>query len=465
MHKKTRIISTFFIVFLQLFGIHAAQAKIADQVFETTLTNGMKVILIENHKAPVVTFQVWYRVGSRNESWGKTGLSHMMEHMMYKGTQTVGPEEYSRIIQKNGGDDNAFTSQDYTSFFVNISADRVQIPIELESDRMQNLIFREEYFRTEHMVVREERRLTTVDDLQSYLLEQTEAVAFLTSPYRWPVIGWEEDLARLTLEDIKAHHRLFYQPANAFVVVAGDFRKDEILTKVEKAFGSIPPKKDPDQRRNTEIPQTGERRIIVKREAELPCLLIGYHVPNLTNQDSYVLEVIAALLSQGKSSRFYQNLVSAKKLVLDAVAENAILSKDPHLFYIFATAAPGKNIQDVEYAIYNEIKILQESLVEIHELTKVKNQIEADFVFAQDSIFFQAMLLGQYEAAAGWRNIEDYLPSIQKVTPEDIRRITKKYLMEDNRTVGTLIPLPQQTKTPVQSETSEVSIEKNLLPH
>jgi zinc protease len=465
MHKKTRIISTFFIVFLQLFGIHTAEAKIADQVFETTLSNGMKVILIENHKAPVVTFQVWYRVGSRNESWGKTGLSHMMEHMMYKGTQTVGPEEYSRIIQKNGGDDNAFTSQDYTSFFVNISADRIQIPIELESDRMQNLIFREEDFRTEHMVVREERRLTTTDNPQSYLLEQTEAVAFLTSPYHWPVIGWEEDLARLTLDDVKAHHRLFYHPGNAFIVVAGDFRKDDILTKVEKAFGSIPRKGALDQHRNSEAMQTGERRIIVKKEAELPCLLIAYHIPNLTHQDSYALEVIAALLSQGKSSRLYQNLVSEKKLVLDAEAENAILSRDPHLFYIFATAAPGIDIQDVESAIYNEIQILQNSLVGIHELTKVKNQLEADLVFAQDSIFSQAMLLGQYETAAGWRQIEDYLPSIQRLTPEDIRRVAKKYLTEDNRTVGTLIPLPQKTKVPVQSEKHEVLIEDKTLLH
>lgn len=185
--KKAHLLLLLIVIFVQCFWMIAAEAQLANQVFETKLVNGMKVILLENHKAPLITFQVWYRVGSRNESWGKTGLSHMLEHMMYKGTQKVGPEEYSHIVQQNGGDDNAFTTQDYTSFFVDISADRVQIPMDLEADRMQNLILTEEDFRTEHMVIMEEQRLISKDDPQVYLQEQMEAAAFLTSPYHWPV--------------------------------------------------------------------------------------------------------------------------------------------------------------------------------------------------------------------------------------------------------------------------------------
>jgi zinc protease len=439
--SQLQILYIFLFLFLLAF---TADAKITDKVSEITLENGMKVILLEDHRTPLVTFQVWYRVGSRNESWGKTGLSHMMEHMMYKGTPTVGPEEYSRVIQKNGGDDNAFTTQDYTTFYVNISADRMQIPMDLEADRMRNLSLQEEDFRTEHMVIMEERRLTSDDDPQAILLEQMEATAFQTSSYRWPVIGWKADIEGITLDDVRTFHRLFYHSANSFLVIAGDFRKDDMLTKIEKTFGNIPKRTTPDEPRNSEASQTGQRRIIVKREAELPCLLIGYHVPNLSDQDSYVLEVIAALLSEGKSSRFYQNLISGKRVVLSAEAENSLLYRHPNLFYIFATVAPEKNVLDAEHALYDEILMLQKDPVGTHELEKVKNLIEADFLFAQDSIFSQALLIGHYEIAAGWQKVDDYLPSIQKVTPEDVQRAAQKYLIEDNRTVGILIPVSKQ---------------------
>lgn len=447
LHKKTRLGLTLFIIIFQFLWLFTAEAKLGDQVFETTLPNGLKIILLEDHRAPVVTFQVWYRVGSRNESCGKTGLSHVMEHMMYKGTEKIGPEEYSRIIQKNGGDDNAFTTQDYTTFFVNISADRIQIPIDLEADRMRNLTLHDKDFRTEHMVIMEERRLTTEDDPQAFLYEQVEATAFQTSSYRWPVIGWKGDLEGLTLNDVRAHHRQFYHPGNAFLVIAGDFKKDDMQNIIKNAFGDLPGGTKPDEPRNSESPQTGQRRIEVKREAELPCLLFVYHVPNLKDQDSYVLEVIAALLSEGKSSQFYRNLVSEKKLVLAAEAENSLLSKDPGLFYIFATVASERDVRTVEGALHNEIIMLQKNLVSLRELEKAKNLIEADFLFAQDSVFSKAMLIGQYETVAGWQEINNYLPSIQKVTPEDIQRVARKYLIEDNRTVGILIPVSKSMET------------------
>jgi zinc protease len=427
-----------------------SEGGLKENVFETLLPNGLKVILLENHKAPLVTFQVWYRVGSRNESWGKTGLSHMLEHMMFKGTERVGPEEFSRIIQENGGNDNAFTSRDYTVYFENMSADRVQIPIDLESDRMQNLLLREQDFRTERMVVMEERRLRTEDNPQANLQEHMEATAFLTSPYHWPIIGWKEDIERFTLDNLKAHYGTYYNPVNAILVVVGDFRREELFPKIEKAFGSIAKGIAPNQEKDVDPKQIGERRVLVKKEAQLPYIVMGYHVPNLREPDSYVLEVTATLLAAGKSSRLYQSLVREKRLVLSVDADHSLLSRDPSLFYLSAEILPGKGVAEVEKALDQEIERLKKEPVGEHELEKAKNQIEASFIFAQDSLFYQAMLLAQHEIVLSWRAIDDYLPSIRKVTPEAIQRVARQYLIPDNRTVGILIPLPPKEGKPAQ---------------
>ncbi len=430
------------LLFFFLLYLPPAEAGLRESVFETVLPNGLKVILLENHKAPLVTFQVWYRVGSRNEDWGKTGLSHMLEHMMFKGTRKIGPEEFSRIVQENGGNDNAFTTRDYTAYFENLSADRVQVSLDLESDRMQNLMLRGEDFRTERMVVMEERRMRTEDNPQAYLIEQVEAAAFQLSPYHWPTIGWMEDIARFTLEDLKKYYQAYYNPANAFLVVVGDFQKEKLLPRIEKAFGAIAKGTAPKQERDRDPRQAGERRISVKKEAQLPFLVMGYHVPNLRDADSYVLEVAATVLSGGKSSRLYQSLVHEKRLVLEADAEHSLLSRDPSLFYLSADPLPGKEVADVEKALEREVERLQKEPVGTRELEKAKNQLESSFIFGQDSLFYQAMLLAQHEIAHTWKAIDEYLPAIRKVTPEDIQRVANRYLIPDNWTVGILIPLP-----------------------
>jgi zinc protease len=431
-----------------------SEAGLREHVFETVLPNGLKVILLENHKAPLATFQVWYRVGSRNEEWGKTGLSHMLEHMMFKGTAKFGPEEFSKIIQENGGNDNAFTSRDYTAYFENLSADRIQVSIDLESDRMQNLLLREQDFRTERMVVMEERRLRTEDNPQAYLQEQLEATAFQIQPYHWPTIGWMEDIARFSLEDLKLYYRTYYNPANAILVAVGDFKKEDLLPKIEYAFGSYSKGAMPNQEKDKDPPQNGERRIFVKKEAQLPYMVMGYHVPNLREPDSYVLEVIAAILSEGKSSRLYQSLVREKRLVLSADADHSLLSRDPSLFYLSADLLPGKDVTEVEKALDQEVERLQRERVGERELEKAKNQLEASFIFGQDSIFYQAMLLAQHEIDLSWRAIDDYIPFIRKVSAEDIQRVAKQYLIPDNRTVGILIPLPSKEGKPAPPEPS-----------
>jgi len=437
-----------------------AEAGLREQVSEHVLANGLKVILLENHKAPVVTFQIWYRVGSRNEQWGKTGLSHMLEHMMFKGTAKIGPEEFSRLVQENGGNENAFTSADFTAYFENLSGDRMQVSLDLESDRMHNLILREEDFRTERMVVMEERRMRTEDNPQSYLMEQLEATAFQLQPYHWPTVGWMEDIKNLTLADLKSYYRTYYNPGNAFLVVVGDFSKKELLGKIEKAFGSVPPGVKPEQEKDIDPPQHGERRIFLKRQAQLPYILMGYHVPNLRNGDSYVLEVIATILSGGRSSRFSREFIQGKQLVLDAEAENSLLSRDPGLFLISAEPLPGKSTAEVEKAIDEEIRRLQTEPVGERELQKAKNLLEASFVSSQDSLFFQAMLLAQYEIAEDWRSVEQYLPAIGKVTSQDILRVAKQYLVPDNRTVSILAPLPSQGK---KSQGSAFSLESKTV--
>ena len=434
---------------LLLAWIGMACAAPQEHVFESTLPNGLKVILLENHKAPVVTFQVWYRVGSRTEEYTKTGLSHLLEHMMFKGTTKIGPGRFARIIQENGGDDNAFTSSDYTAYFQNLSADRIGVSLELESDRMQNLVLREEDFQTERSVVIEERRLRTDDNPKSVLSEQLEATAFQVQPYRWPVIGWMQDIARLTLDDLKAHYRRFYNPSNAFVVVVGDFRKEELLPRIERYFGSIPKGAAPDQRVPLDDAQFGERRILVKKEAQLTSIVMGYHVPNLHDPDSYVLDVIAALLGAGESSRLQMSLVHGKELALGIGADNPLLSKDPNLLSIGADVLPGKSPADVEKAIDQEVERLQKELVGERELAKAKNQLEAGFIFGQDSLFYQAMVLAHHEIARGWRTIDDYLPAIRKVSAEDVQRVAQRYLKPDNRTVAILIPTPSEKPVPM----------------
>lgn len=449
-----------FLLLACLSSIPSAEAGLSDHVVETMLPNGLKVMLLEQHKVPLVTFQVWYRVGSRHEAWGKTGLSHMLEHMMFKGTQKVGSEEFSRIIQEHGGEDNAFTSRDFTAYFEDLSADEVQVAIELEADRMQNLVLREQDFQTERMVVMEERRLRTEDNPQASLLEQLEATAHQTSPYHWPIIGWMEDIARLTLDDLKAYYSTYYHPANAFLVAVGDFKTGELLPRIEQAFGAYPKGVVPDQQKGIDPPQSGERRIVLKRAAQLPFLAMGYHVPNLREPDSYVLEVIATILAQGQSSRLYQSLVREKRLVLDADADHSLLSRDPGLFFLSATPLPGKDVAEVEKALDHELARLQSEPVPARELEKAKNQLEAAFVMGQDSLFAQAMLLAQHEIALSWRAIDDYLPAIRRVSAEDIQRVAGRYLIPDNRTVGILMPLPL---TEGQTPPSGVSLREQLV--
>ena len=426
-----------------------ALAGFKDRVFETRLSNGLEVLLLEDHKVPLVSVQVWYRTGSRNEEFGKTGISHLLEHMMFKGTKKISADSFNRMIQENGGQENAFTSEDYTAYFENLAADRIDVPLAIESDRLHNLILKEKDFRTERMVVMEERRMRTDDNPQAFLLEQLDAAAFQSQPYHWPIVGWMDDIARITLRDLKYYYRSRYSPANAILVVVGDFRKDKLLPQIRRSFGGIAGGKPPAAVHFSDPPQNGERRIVVNREAQAPAIVMGYHAPNLTNPDAYVLEVISAILSGGKSSRLYVDLVKERELAMDVDTDNPLLSVDPGLFTVSAAVFPGKSASDTEKALEDQLERLRREPVSENELDKAKTQLEASFVFQQDSFFSKGLLLARYEIAQGWRAADDYVPSIRKVTAEDVLRVAKSTLTPDKRTIGILNPIPTEPgKTP-----------------
>jgi zinc protease len=417
----------------------------ASDVKEFMLANGMKVLLVEVSKAPVATVQVWFKVGSRNEVMGRAGLSHMLEHMMFKGTPRHPKGTFSRTIRKNGGNDNAFTSQDYTGYFEILAADRVELALELEADRMRGLLLDTQEFELEREVVKEERRLRTEDDPQAFLVESLFAQAFQIHPYHWPIIGWFPDLDAMRVQDLKRHYDTYYVPNNATLIVVGDIHAEMLLPTIKRLFEPIPKGAVPPPQRVVEPDQHGERRIIVKRQAQVPFVMAGYRVPNYQHEDAYALTVLESILTDGKSSRLYRALVYEQKVALAVGASYSLLQADPELFYCYAVAAPGQDVQLVEQALYQELHRMQTDLATDEELQRAKNQVQADHIFGQDSNFRQAMLLGQSETVgAGWRYVGQFLEGIQRVTAGDVRRVAERYLTDDTRTAGILIPTPPE---------------------
>ena len=433
-------------LFLWLFSsMIAVEVSRATAVQEFVLDNRLKVLLLEDHKSPAVTFQVWYRVGSRNEKDGKSGLSHFLEHMMFKGTPSIKPEEYSRIIAKNGGRSNAFTTSDVTVYFATMSRDKIGIELEMEADRMANALLGDTYFEPEKKVIQEERRLRTDDKPVAALDEVTSAVAYTVHPYRRPVIGWMDDIQNLSRQDLVDHYKLYYAPNNAFIVVAGDFSTEEILPKIKAAFEKIPRGPEPPKVRAEEPPQRGERRVFLKKEAELPFVMMFYHAPNLKSPDNFALDLLTVVLAGGRSSPLYHDLVYQKRLARSVDANYSSVSMDPGSFSITAQLMPGKEPPEVEREIDTLVDKIKSELISERDLQKAKNQVESSFIFAQDSIFGQAMKIGSYEANGGWRQMDQYIDGIRRVTREDIQRVAREYLDRDRRTVGMLIPTKDKT--------------------
>ena len=410
------------------------------RVLAATLDNGLRVLLLEDHRSPIVTLQLWYRVGSRNEARGATGIAHFLEHLMFRGTPAHGPGEYAKIVERNGGQDNAFTSQDVTSYYVDIAADRLDLVLALEADRMHNLTLDPKIVDSEREVVTEERRTRTEDDPGGALGEEVSALAFRAHPYGQPIIGWAVDLKRITREEIRAFYKTYYAPNNALLVAAGDFKSDAVLEKIKAAFGPIPRGPEPPKVLAVEPEQNSERRLNVQRPAELPIVYLGYPVPNHQSPDAAALEVLSVVLSGGRSSRLYRHLVYERQLALEAGGDYSYFSLDPNLFWFYATPLPGQTPQTMEKELLGEMDRLRKEAVSEEELKRAKNQIEAGFVFQEDSVHRRASLLARFELIGGFALKDQYLDKIRAITADDLKRVAQRYFGEDKKNVGILLP-------------------------
>jgi len=427
----------------------AAGARAAD-VVEATLDNGLKVLLLEDRRSPVIACQIWYRVGSRNERVGLSGLSHYLEHMMFKGTPKFGPRLYSRLLEEQGASENAYTSQDATVYVVTIAAEKIDLVLDLEADRMRHLLLDPREVDAERKVIMEERRTRSDDDPVGALAEELNAIAFKAHPYRIPPIGFVTDIPQLSAADLRAWYDTYYRPNNAILVLVGDFVAAEMLVKVRARFGDVARGPEPPPVRVIEPEQQGERRAWVKKEAQLPVIFIGYQAPNHRSPDAYALEVLSTLLSGGRASRLSQRLVYEQRLALEAGGDYTRLSLDPDLFTFYATVLPEKRVEDVERALLAEVARLQAEAVGDEELQRAKNQLESAFVFRQDSADARASTLGHYELVGGWRLRDEYLANIRAVTARDLLRVARLYFVRDHQTTAILVPVPPAPSVPAR---------------
>lgn len=417
------------------------------QVYETTLDNGLKIVVKEDHRSPVVVSQIWYKVGASTEPQGLSGVSHVLEHMMFKGTTTHKPGEFSRIIAENGGRENAFTGRDYTAYFQQLEKSRLAVSFELEADRMRNLLLQEDEVRKEVQVVMEERRMRTDDEPEAQLYEKFMATAFQVHPYKDPIIGSMQDLQNLGIGDLRTWYQRWYVPNNATLVVVGDVRPNEVFALARKYFGSIPRAKVEPVSIAAEPAQQALRRMSVALPAEVPSLLMGYHVPQVTGQpgewEPYALQVLTGVLDGGDSARFSKEVVRGAQIAASLNTEYNPYSPFPVLLLFSATPANGHTVADVEKAVRAQIERIKREPVSQAELRRVQAQVVAGDVYTRDSVFYQAMRIGMFETIGlKWQLIDDSVARIRSVTAEQVQQVAKKYLNEENLTVGVLNPLP-----------------------
>jgi zinc protease len=439
----------FSIFMLAVLWLCAATAAQAGQIHEFMLDNGLRLIVREDHRTPVVASQVWYKTGSVFEEAGKTGLAHLLEHMMFKGTQKHPMGEFSRIMAENGADENAFTSYDFTAYVQQLEASRLAVSFELEADRMQNVVFDAAEFKKEQQVVLEERRLRTEDDPEALLNELFNASAFQTSPYHHPVIGWMDDITHTTVDDVKQWYQRWYSPNNATVVVVGDVEPQAVLALAKQHFGAIQPFTIKPAPKRTEVPQYGIKRVTLKRPAKVAKLMMGYKTPSITSQaqaqdwQPYALEVLAWVLDGGNSARLSKRVIRGAEIASSLTTDYSLFQRLDGLFILAGTPSQKADVAQLERALRAQIQQVQTQLVSADELQRVKAQLTAGWVFAKDSVYYQAYIMGQLASLdLDWRLYDDYIQRVSKITPEQVREVAQKYLIDDGLTVAVLEPQP-----------------------
>lgn len=422
---------------------------------EFKLDNGLKLVVQEDHRAPVAVVQIWYKVGAGYEQDGATGVSHALEHMMFKRTKNLATGEFSRTIADRGGRENAFTSLDYTAYFQQWSKDDVELSFKLEAERMQHLLLDEQEFTTEMKVIAEERRLRTDDDPQALAAEVAQTVAWQTSPYRQPVIGWAADIASMRLPDLRAWYERWYTPSNATLVVVGDVEPAAIRRLAEQYFGGIAARDIEPPRARPEVEQHGAKRVIVRNEkVQLPHLMMAFKTPTMTQigqpgpdgkpveaWEIYALDVLAAVLDGGSSARFTRELVRGQEIASQVSTYFQSMARLPDLFSIDATPREGRELDALEAAILAQLEAIKAAPPTTDELTRVKTQVVADTVYQQDSMFYQAMIIGTLESVGlSWRLRDEYDAAIRQITPEQVQAVARRYFHPDRSTVAWLLP-------------------------
>ena len=405
-----------------------------------TLKNGMKILVQEDRAIPNVALYIFYRIGSRNERPGTTGLSHFFEHMMFNGAKKYGPGEFDRTMEAAGGSNNAYTTEDVTVYQDWFPRSALDLIFDLEADRIQNLSFDPKMIKSEREVVASERRTSVDGSNFGVLSEQLQATAFAAHPYQWPVIGWPSDIESWTMEDLKQHFEMGYSPSNATMVVSGDVTADEIFKLAERYIEPIPSHAPPPKVTTREPEQLGERRLIVKKFAQLPLLIVGYHVPESASPDYYPLRVLQTILSTGQSSRLYKRVIDKDQLAL-FIQGNFGFAFDPTLFTVVAQPKAGVPPEAVEKAVYEELDRIKDEGVTDNEIEKAKNILLANFYRQMKTINGKANTIGSYEVFFGdYRKLFTAADEYGKVTADSVRAIVKKYFSDKNRTVATLVP-------------------------
>jgi len=412
-----------------------------------SLSNGMKVLIHEDHDIPNVAMYLFYKVGSRNERPGATGMSHFFEHMMFNGAKKYGPKQFDIQMEKNGGRNNAYTSRDITAYTDWFPTSSLELMFDLEADRIRDLAFDPKMIESERGVVYSERR-NAIDNSNSGLLsEQLFATAYIAHPYQWPVVGWASDIEAWTIDDLKEHYRMGYAPNNCVLVLVGAVKEAEVLRLARKYLEPIPKQDPPPPVRTKEPPQLGERRVTLRRpDARAPLVYAAWHVPETRHADSLSLEVLSLVLSAGRSSRLHRRLVEKDQLALSVEASYQD-GLDPSVFLINAQVRPGADPTAVEKALYDELDALGSSGLTGNELAKVRNQVLTSFYRQIRTIAGKANIIGQAEVFHGdYRKINSYAEDVQKISAADLQRVAKQYLTPTNRTVATLLPGREESR-------------------
>lgn len=445
MLKQTLLRILPIVLFFSVFQTHGATMTTK----EYKLDNGLRIIVREDNRSPVVVSQVWYKVGSADEYSGVTGISHALEHMMFKGTKKYPGDSYSEIISKNGGTDNAFTTDDFTAYYAELDASKLELSFELEADRMQNLIISDEDFASEKQVVMEERRLRTDDNPQRLTFERFMAAANIAGPYHHPVVGWMHDIDQLTAQDLRDWYNNWYGPNNAILVVVGDVDADDVYDLAKKHFGKLDKVAPLKGKKFQEVDSFGTARVTVNRPANLPYLIMGFNIPavhSFSEDKSYVpyaLLVAAYALDGGESSRFAKELIRGQEIAVDARAYFDAFKRYPGQFTLTGVPAGDKETAELEQAILAEIEKLKQTPLGERELQKIKNQIIAGEIFNKDSMSEQAIMIGAFESIGlSYKDADAYVSQVKKVTPEQVQEVMNTYFVPERMTIAELKPQP-----------------------